>query len=249
METLPAQTKPASVAIRQRHTPEPSRYSGYRACLRWDFGFCCPFCLVHEADLTEHGVERTGLMTIEHLVTRSADPGLADAYANCRLACRYCNTARNDAPRRDVAGRWLLDPCEVAWGSRFQVMDTSLAPSNPHDPDATYTYESYDLDDPRRRAMRARRAEAVGQAWRAIGILPSLESRLLAAAVNAPEGPARAECIDEANFIRHVLQLARQQLRRYHAVPLDAPSTCRCGTTAQHRLPDHLAAQSVEAPE
>src|SRR5436190_1471867 len=90
MNTLPRQTQPATAPIPRRHTPSRAGYATYRSCLRWEFGFTCAFCLLHEADLVEEGVQGTGLTTIEHHVAQSADLTLVDTYENCFYACRYC---------------------------------------------------------------------------------------------------------------------------------------------------------------
>ncbi len=74
MRTLPRQTQPPATPIERRHAPAPGRYDSFRPCLRWDFGFTCAFCLLHEADLAEHGTEGTGLMStgaIDDPVTES----------------------------------------------------------------------------------------------------------------------------------------------------------------------------------
>src|SRR5437879_2619929 len=95
---LPPQTHPPNEPIRRRHSPPRLAYEEYRSCLRWEFGFTCAFCLLHEADFVEEGARGTGLMWIEHHVAQSADPALVDTYENCFYACRYCNGARRIAP-------------------------------------------------------------------------------------------------------------------------------------------------------
>lgn len=97
MPTLPSRTNLPD-AIERTHTPAAGRYPTYRPCLRWDFAFACAFCLIHEADLAEHGVEGTGLTSIEHRVPRSdpsAGESLTDDYSNCYYACRFCNGSRS----------------------------------------------------------------------------------------------------------------------------------------------------------
>ena len=59
MKILPPQTKPPTSPIERRHRPRPVHgrqgYLKFRPCLRWDFGFTCPFCLMHESDFVRGG--------------------------------------------------------------------------------------------------------------------------------------------------------------------------------------------------
>ena len=72
MRILPLQSQPPSTTVDRRHTPRPTTgrfgYQGYRACLRWEFGFTCAFCLLHESDFVEHGAEGLGLLGVEHFL-------------------------------------------------------------------------------------------------------------------------------------------------------------------------------------
>lgn len=56
MKILPPVTLPPRQPTTRRHEPKAAfgaeGYQAYRACLRWEFGFTCSFCLMHEADLT-----------------------------------------------------------------------------------------------------------------------------------------------------------------------------------------------------
>src|SRR5438552_905085 len=101
MNVLPLQTRPPTEAVARGHAPPRGGFNSYRRCLRWEFGFTCAFCLLHEADLVDWGASGSGLMTIEHRVPQS-DPAvgaaLADDYGNCFYACRYCNRSRGVAP-------------------------------------------------------------------------------------------------------------------------------------------------------
>src|SRR3990170_75943 len=98
MRVLPSRTVPSEQAIERRHEPSSSHYTRYRPCLRWEFGFTCAFCLLHETDLIEHGISRTGLTSIEHHIAQSEAPFLRDRYDNCLYACRFCNKARSNLP-------------------------------------------------------------------------------------------------------------------------------------------------------
>src|SRR5437868_5698501 len=110
---LPPRTTPAKARLERRHAPPRAHYATYRACVRWEFGFSCAFCLTHEADLLDHGVEGTGLTSIEHRLPQSHDEsgGSINDYGNCFYACRFCNRARGVEALVDTDGRRLLDPC------------------------------------------------------------------------------------------------------------------------------------------
>ena len=88
---LPAVTLPWREKFFRRHTPSPVQggdgYREYRACLRWEFGFSCAFCLCHESDLMLAGTEGWGLMQIEHFSPKSSDPDGRNDYSNCFYLC------------------------------------------------------------------------------------------------------------------------------------------------------------------
>lgn len=162
MKILPGVTQPWRAQIARRHTPQPSGYWRYRPCLRWEFGFTCAFCLLHEVDFAPLGVERLGVMQIEHFTPQSLDPALRDLYGNCFYICRLCNRARQNAPNRDPRGRGkLLNPCERSWSDAFTVVNDELLPRDSSDPDAAYTWEAYDLSDPNKTMRRRNRREAI----------------------------------------------------------------------------------------
>ena len=78
---LPPTTAPRG-PIRRVHRPKQYAgkrgYEKYRRCLRWEFGFTCSFCLLHESDfhvgLAAIPAAGSGLFTIEHLLARSTNP-------------------------------------------------------------------------------------------------------------------------------------------------------------------------------
>ena len=245
MKILPIRTALADAALPQRHVPTAGTFTAYRACLRWDFGFTCAFCLLHEADLTEHGIAGTGLMSIEHVVPQSKDASLIDVYTNCRLACRFCNRARHDAMRTDPFGVRLLDPCEVAWSAHFEIRGAELVPLD-GDRDAARTSRTYGLDDERKTKMRRDRAESLDRALRAVREVPALERAALAKADTA-DAAARRGALETAEWLRGWLAWARRTIERYRAVPLDAPAACRCGPAGERELPSFLTRQLLDA--
>ena len=109
MKILPPTTEPPPEPTRRRHEPAAGRYQTYRACLRWDFGFTCPFCLLHEADVVLHGAEGFGVFQIEHREPQHSEAGreLVDRYENVLYICVLCNRSRWDRPVQDAQGREL----------------------------------------------------------------------------------------------------------------------------------------------
>lgn len=239
---LPPQTHPPTEPIRRRHTPPRLRYRAYRACLRWEFGFTCSFCLLHEADLVEEGARASGLTTIEHHIPKSADETLIDTYENCFYACRYCNRARGIAPVAQAAQR-LLDPCSVAWAEHFVVSGDELRP-RPGDADAAYTHEAYGIDAPRKVAYREARRRRIDDAHKALREIPDAIDQLLNLAERVAKDD-RPDVLRSAERLRRALDGAAATLARYRAIPVDHDVACRCGTS--HELPAFLAAQVAVA--
>lgn len=233
MKMLPRQTLPASEPLRRRHTPLRAGYKTYRSCLRWEFGFSCAFCLLHESDLVEAGAEGTALMTIEHHVTRQADPTLVDSYENCFYACRYCNRARGIV-RLSRSGPRLLEPCTVAWAGHFEIVGDELRPRD-GDPDAAHTHQVYGMDDPRKVAYREARRRRLDDALRAVHEIPEHVDRLLRIEEDRPH------ILQVAERLRRALDDARATLAHYRAIPSDHDDKCRCSSA--HELPAFLAEQ------
>ena len=139
MSILPPRTPLPDTPFRRRHTPGTASgrrgYERYRHCLRWEFGFTCAFCLLHESDLAV-GVgdglpaAGSGQFTIEHLQPQATVPSRRNDYSNCYYACRRCNLARTlkyQLVSRD--GAQLLDPCRVAWANHFSAGGDEYRPN------------------------------------------------------------------------------------------------------------------------
>lgn len=251
MKILPPQTQlPANPTIR-RHNPKPTRrWALYRACLRWDFGFTCPFCMLHEADLFGGmGGEGLGGVTVEHRIPRSEDDSWAGDYSNCLLACAFCNRARSNRPIRHGERR-LLDPTEDSWANHFVISEDRIEPVM-DDPHATYTYESYDLNDNRKVLRRQKRRRLIQSRLKILLFMKEELNQLL-------ELAERERTTNPQAFSRH-LQLikgvraqclaALSDLARYAAIPHDAPASCRCETEENHSRPEELARQTLEVSE
>lgn len=245
MKVLPAVTTPPSERLVRRHVPKASKnYRNYRSCLRWDFGFSCAFCLLHEADVSDgHGAEGTGLMWIEHLVAQSADSTLVAEYTNCFYSCRYCNRARSASAHEGESGN-LLDPTRCSWGNRFSWAGDSKIIWADDDVDACYTGDTYDLNDPRKVSLRKQRAKTLLESLEILEKLPTI-SRVLEIASRVSEED-RADLLEAVAIMQRECSNARTTLLRYVGVPRDANDQCRCGNNSEHALPAYLESQLVD---
>jgi len=248
MKILPPVTLPPQQPTTRRHNPRMARglqgFHAYRSCLRWDFGFTCPFCLCHEADLTGgRSVEGFGITGVEHGAPRSVDPGRSNDYSNCFYSCRLCNGSRSNRPRSSE-GRSLLDPTAEAWGAHFYRSGDGLLPVQ-GDRDAEYTHEVYDLGDPRKIELRRLRRELVTDRLELLRRFPEDIKWLQTEAEASPPSRAR-QALDLARRLRRAMHNALEELVRFASVPADAPWECRCGQTDQHSLPQGLEIQSVD---
>lgn len=244
MKILPSSTRPPTHKIRRRHSPAPTRgrygYQSYRACLRWEFGFSCALCLLHEADLARQGVEGLGVTGIEHYHSVSTTPELINSYNNCLYACRLCNDSRANAPV-SIRTRRLLNPCDDNWSAHFEVKGDLLQPQN-GDLDAEYTHRVYDLDDPRKIRMRQMRRETVNECKALIKGAYRLAEALLDRSFSEHDPLS----LGAAEELLRCIDLAVKDLATYRAIPADAPQTCRCHNEENHTLPSWLEAQVNE---
>lgn len=241
---------PYDTPFRRRHRPGPVKgsdgYQDFTPCLRWEFGFTCPFCLLHQAELTgssEVPLQGSALSWVEHLRLKSRYPELANDYDNCYLSCRFCNNGRGDRyPHVRQDGLRLLDPCRDAWALHFERRDDELVPLTER---GRYTLEVYRLNDVHRQRRRQTRVRAIRDTPRkireALHLLREIES-----------GPdRRSEGAQKTSvFLRRLIPELQQQwtvtLERFEAVPADAPEVCHCGTRDHHSLPDNLRLEQSE---
>jgi hypothetical protein len=239
LKLLPRATNPWRIAIRRRHTPKASkRYQDFRSCLRWEFGFSCAFCLLHETDLTQQGVEGWGLMQIEHHVPRSQAPEVANEYTNSFYICRFCNEARGAASLVSHDGRRLLNPCEIAWQECFELDGDEIRVVGGN-PDAIYTLDVYDLNDPRKVRMRRKRRQTLSELVDVVTKARPLRDRLLQRAVETGD----PTLVDDARTMWKNLLYARKDLLRFVPIPEDASPSCACGHNRHHTLPEVLEEQ------
>jgi 5-methylcytosine-specific restriction endonuclease McrA len=252
LKILPPQTRPPAKPTARRHRPRPAgRWTDYRSCLRWDFGFTCALCLLHEADLYggQHG-EGLGGTTVEHRVARSEDASRENEYENCLYACRFCNRSREARPlARD--GARLLDPTRDTWSRHFEASGDRLEPAD-RDADAAYTHRAYELDDSRKTERRRSRRELVTDR---LLLLTDLEEEVaellrLSDLLRTRDLSSFGRALDRLRSIRADTRRALGDLARYAAaVPADAPGSCRCPAPGQRSLPEELDRQTIEIPD
>ena len=242
MKVLPPSTAPLQEPHGRRHQPPAAKrkrgYESYRECLRWEFGFTCAFCLLHEHDVLPEGGDGWGVWTIEHFVLQSDEPAHANAYSNCYWCCRRCNLSRDQRPIESTRGQ-LLDPCRHAWSDRFRLDDDQLKPRYPDDRDAHRTWSVYQLDDPGKVIRRKKRREALSEAialWREVG-----DTR----ADLSSDDPSFFE---NERATRRLRRLALAVLLRYRAIPDSSVIPCECGGE-DCRLPEGLEEQCIELPD
>lgn len=186
---------------------------------------------------------------MEHAITRSEDVSRANDYDNCLYACRFCNRSRSAHPAWRQGTR-LLDPTRDAWSEHFQVSGDHLLPVR-EDAEAEYTHEAYEIDDPRKVARRRARRELVTDRLRLLVRLDSEIAELLRLAGSLRRRNLRkfGEIVQQIRGIQADSRRALEDLRRYAAIPVDAPQTCRCPVTREHSLPEELDRQMVEVPD
>lgn len=236
---LPNQTALPQEPISRRHNPKKSQYQDYAACLRWDFGFTCPYCLLHESDFMKH-VKGERLFWIEHYVPRSESSELSNEYRNCLYSCHNCNHARsNDTDPR------ILNPTTNAWADHFQLNGDRLEPL-PGDDAAYYTAKAYDINEPRKIKRRRERREFIEETLADSQKLYSEQRSLIDWAHEASREGKR----DEEKKLREIvfntmerIERNHKRLKRYEAIPEDADYECKCGENRYHTLPTWLECQ------
>ncbi len=246
MRVLPPQILPWRTAIKRRHSPPPAQgrygYRAYRQCLRWEFGFTCPFCLCHESDFVPRGAEGLGVTQIEHFVPASHDEEGTNDYINCYYICLFCNQDRRAIPTIEPKeGSRLLNPCDDVWAERFVVDGDALKPRR-GGRDAAYTSAVYDLNDPRKIEMRRFRRETIRDCMSLIERGEAVLNRLLDRALEAND-PA---LVEEAKLIEDALRRAWQELEAFKVVPRDVRRTCPCDGENLYTVPQALQEQTID---
>ena len=241
-------TRPWTRKIERRHKPRGKKYSSFKSCLRWEFGFFCAFCQLHEKDLKLSGVEGWSLVQIEHSIPQSEAESKRDVYENCLLICERCNKSRRASPNFDEAGSPLLDPCAVVWSNHFERVEDELRPIL-EDKGAEYTWHCYDLDDPRKVILRTMRRTWMEKCAERIAVLADLESRVGDQAVDLADSALRSELlksIDLARELRATKRVFCDKLDEYSPLPEDRGSRCGCRNAKYHSLAEVFAEQTVD---
>jgi hypothetical protein len=209
--------------------------------LRWEFGFTCAFCLLHEVQVAPEGASGSRRFSIEHLELKKDRDDLVNRYDNVVYACSRCNNARSIWPRQAEDGRRLLDPCSDAWASHFVVDGDEIRGVTEH---GTYTEQTYDLNDPVKTGLRADLYDAVKEALEVLDQAPGWIDELM---MDLPDlAPARQQKRLEIVARLHLdLRRAREDLQALQVIPADRDDACRCKSTEHHSPPDWLMTQTV----
>jgi len=186
------------------------------------------------------------LTGIEHFTPVSHAEEKGNDYDNCFYACRLCNGARQDRPRQDEQGRNLIHLVGSVWGDRFALTEAGHLVPGEADRDAQYTAEAYDLNDPRKVVARQTRKRHL-EAWmKLFQEGPRLVASLISLCETEVSSEKASRLLEAAFVIQQQLEQAREDIRRYAAVPEDASLECRCGNRGQCSLPSWLEEQIQE---
>lgn len=242
--TLPDQTTPPDEPTSRRHDPSPvsdrpRAYDAYRRCLRWEFGFTCSLCLLHEVQLAPFGARGSRQFTIEHRELRKERADLAGDYQNLVYACAKCNDARKTWPLHDGDGRRLLDPCQDAWAEHFRLEDDVLVATTPH---GEYTRKVYDLNSETKVSLRDERSEILGAAREVLREAPGLLEELGAGLLDLPAERQQSR-VRVMKMLSTQIRQAGETLDRYRAIPRDHDDSCRCDRSDHHTLPSWMQRQ------
>lgn len=243
---LPPILHPPDAPLTRRHAPKASGEKGYQRfapCLSWEFGFVCPFCLLHEVDHVPRGARGTGVFSAEHRILQKDNQAEQNNYSNCIYCCRFCNRDRWTATLTDTQGRQLLDPTTTKWSAHFRVENDEVLPQQ-DDENAHYTCESYKPNQPRKLDARRVRREKVSGALAELRSHPSVVKRLNAIAARV-DGADKTEILDHIERLRATRKKLINDLREeWPLVPKYAPKTCVCDAVDKLAVPDVYGQQA-----
>jgi hypothetical protein len=180
-------------------------------------------------------------MWIEHAELQSKRPDLANQYANCFYSCRFCNQARGTKPSLDDQQVLLLNPCMVPWGYHFERVADELQVRG-ESPNAAYTLDAYDLNEPRKVRMRRKRRTTLHDLLDLVTQRPPWHDRLLTRAIETGD----PTLVDDAEEAWKLFRLAYKDLESFAPIPEDASEHCACEHTHHHSLPEALAEQIIQ---
>jgi hypothetical protein len=245
---LPEVTLPWRERFVRRHSlaivKSSQDFAVYRPCLRWEFGFSCSFCLLHEADIAASGAKGWAFMGIEHFAPQSLQPDRVNDYANCFYICSRCNSARGNKQPDESENLTLLNPVDYAWRESFDVINDEIQPADPGDQDAAYTVSAYKPNDPGKVKARRMRRVLIRQCLDYLEDAATIHEELL----DKAEETGDKSLVDQAEKVHSMRRLPRQDLLRFQAIPEDCDTSCRCGTTVNHSLPSVLEEQTFPLP-
>ncbi len=129
-------------------------------------------------------------------------------------------------------------------------MNDQLQP-RPGDATAEYTHEAYDLDDARKVARRQARRELLTDRLALPGRLEVelVEILRLADPLRRSDLRRFASVLHQISAIRRDARRAMSDIKRYQAIPGDAPLRCRCVEPANRSVPRELERQWLDVPE
>lgn len=212
----------------------------YRDCLRWEFGFTCSVCLVHETDVSVDGVRGSKQMTVEHRELRKNNPARAADYDNLIYVCTYCNQSRRDKPLVEGSVE-LLNPAEASWSEHFRLGDEYRLVPKEGDLAAERTACVYDVDEPRRQEIRRSRDERLRWSLDRIEEIPQFLEWVSGQLRESRIQPI--ELVRLARELRRDLRHAERELERYPAFPKDRSKRCACPKRKTFSLPPGLQRQ------
>lgn len=236
---LRGSTPPYTKRIVRRHAPRAARggpltYDRFKDCLRWEFGFTCAVCLLHERHFVFSGTNcaRTGQTTVEHFVLKSTAEGvpLEHDYSNCLFMCRLCNLHRGDRhPHVRADGARLLNPADHVWAEHFQVNADRLDPL-PGDADAAYTEAAYGINDGdhtvRRRQLASLLLGMIDDQERDIAKVAQIDIKR--SQPNVSVDTLVDDQVERGRLVQQILSRREALKDFFSGIPMDAPKSCRC---------------------
>ena len=244
MQLLPPVIRPPAEATTKRHEPRPGSPQSYLSCLRWDYGFTCPFCLTHESDW-EFSLSQTP--HVVHWGTPSA-PETSSDYRMTLFSCRLCNQERVIQNASGLGGERLLSPDEVGWAQHFRPKQDRLVPVA-GDSDAAYTHARFRLDDAEKVAHRRNRREILHTSLAIAERGRELLDNLLDAVRGVPDPESSAPPpVQSIRLVMRMLVPANHQAAAYVAVPPDGATECSCDGVPELELPAWLEEQTTDFP-
>jgi hypothetical protein len=118
----------------------------------------------------------------------------------------------------------------------------------PGNSDASYTWETYDLNDPRKIELRRKRRESI-EVCIALAdreSIRALHDKLLSRAFASSDPVLIEAAVETARKLWEAHGRARKDLRQFAAIPRDADGVCRCHSTGGHSLNTVLDEQTLE---